>query len=175
MTQETLQPTPSPTAAYVEISTEKRPARERRILASVIIPQPVEKVWEVITDYERLSDFIPSLTSSKLIPNSDGRIRLEQIVAQCFLKVQICARVVLDMTENFPHEVGFSMREGDFNQFEGAWQLEPTEGGLTRLSYDLFVKPPRAMPVKLIEHHIRNNLTNNLLAIHKRSLELAGS
>lgn len=175
MTQETLQPTPSPTAAYVEISTEKRPARERRILASVIIPQPVEKVWEVITDYERLSDFIPSLTSSKLIPNSDGRIRLEQIGAQCFLKVKFCARVVLDMTENFPHEVGFSMREGDFNQFEGAWQLEPTEGGLTRLSYDLFVKPPRAMPVKLIEHHIRNNLTNNLLAIHKRSLELAGS
>ncbi|MEL6350705.1 MAG: SRPBCC family protein [Cyanobacteria bacterium J06627_28] len=173
MTQETLQPTPPPAAAYVEISTEKRPARERRILASVIIPQPVEKVWEVITDYERLSDFIPSLTSSKLIPNSDGRIRLEQIGAQCFLRVKFCARVVLDMTENFPHEVGFSMREGDFNQFEGSWQLEPTEQGVTRLSYDLFVKPPRAMPVKLIEHHIRNNLTTNLLAIHKRSLELA--
>lgn len=173
MTQETLQTTPPPAAACVEISTEKRPARERRILASVIIPQPVEKVWEVITDYERLSDFIPSLTSSKLIPNSDGRIRLEQIGAQCFLKVKFCARVVLDMTENFPHEVGFSMREGDFNQFEGSWQLEPTEQGVTRLSYDLFVKPPRAMPVKLIEHHIRNNLTTNLLAIHKRSLELA--
>ena len=159
--------------ACVNISTEKRSARERRILASVVIPQPREKVWQILTDYERLSDFIPSLTSSKLIPNADGRIRLEQIGAQCFLKVKFCARVVLEMTEKFPHEIGFAMQEGDFKRFTGAWQLDSLQEDETRLSYDLLVTPPRAMPTALIEHHIRNNLTTNLLAIHQRSLELA--
>lgn len=160
--------------AYVEISTEKRPARERRILASILIPQPVEQVWQVITDYERLSEFVPNLTTSKLIPNSEGRIRLEQIGAQCFLKFKFCARVVVDMTENFPHELGFAMQEGDFKQFEGAWKLEPTEDAQsTQLSYALSVKPPRAMPAGLIEHHICHNLTTNMLAIRQRVLELA--
>ncbi|MBE9064435.1 SRPBCC family protein [cf. Phormidesmis sp. LEGE 11477] len=160
------------TSAVVNISTEKRPAKERRILASVVIPQPVEKVWQVITDYERLADFIPSLTTSKLIPNSEGCTRLEQVGTQCFLRVKFCARVVLDMRENFPHEVGFLMKEGDFKRFEGVWRLEPTDAG-TKLSYDLLVKPPAAMPAPLIERHLRNNLITNLLAIHQRTFEVA--
>ena len=89
---------------HVDISTEKRPSRERRILASVTIPKPIDQVWNVITDYEHLADFVPNLTSSKLIPNEEGRIRLEQIGAQCFLKFKFCARVVLDMTETFPND-----------------------------------------------------------------------
>ena len=161
-------------AAQVKISTEKRPARERRIVASVTIPQPIEQVWQVITDYEHLADFIPSLTSSKLVSNPDGHIRLEQIGAQCFLKIKFCARVVLDMTENFPSKLSFCMKEGDFKQFEGAWYLEPDEEkGTTKLSYDLLVKPPLAMPVALIEKHLCHNLTHNLLAVHQRTLELA--
>ena len=161
-------------AAHIEVSTEKRSARERRILASVIIPQPVEQVWQVITDYEHLADFVPNLTVSKLLPNPEGRIRLEQIGAQCFLKVKFCARVVLEMTENFPHELGFAMKEGDFQNFDGVWQLRPTADSQgTHLFYDLLVKPPRAMPVAIIERHIRHNITANLLAIRQRTLELA--
>lgn len=170
-----IQAVPASTpAATVEISTEKRPSRERRILASVTIPRPVEQVWQVITDYEHLADFIPSLTSSKLISNNEGRIRLEQIGAQCFLRIKFCARVVLDMTENFPSKVSFCMKEGDFKQFEGAWYLEPSEDeNKTKLSYDLLVKPPLAMPAALIERHLCHNLTHNLLAVHQRTLELA--
>ncbi|MGD1898756.1 MAG: SRPBCC family protein [Phormidesmis sp.] len=161
-------------AATVNISTEKQTSRERLIQASVVIPQPIEQVWQVITDYERLADFIPSLTSSKLVKNSEGRIRLEQVGAQCFLKIKFCARVVLDMTENFPNKVSFCMKEGDFKQFEGAWYLEPaTDNHGTLLSYSLRVKPPLAMPATLIERHLCHNLTQNLMAIHKRTLELA--
>lgn len=161
-------------SAHVEISTEKRPDKERRIVASVLVPQPAERVWAVITDYEGLADFIPNLTTSKLLSNSDGRIRLEQIGTECFLRFKFCARVVLDMTERFPSEVGFSMQEGDFRQFEGVWKLQPTEDNQsTRLCYDLSVKPPRAMPATLIEHHIRHGLTANMLAIRQRVLEMA--
>ena len=160
----------------VTITTEKRPERERRILASVVIPQPVERVWQVLTDYERLADFIPSMTSSKLLPNSEGRIRLEQVGTQCFLKIKFCARVVLDMTENFPHELGFAMQDGDFKTFEGCWKLQPADDAQsTHLVYDLSVKAPRAMPAGLIEHHLCRNLTLNLLAIRQRTLELAAA
>jgi ribosome-associated toxin RatA of RatAB toxin-antitoxin module len=159
---------------YVEISTEKRPTKERRILATVNIPQPIEQVWQVITDYEHLADFVPNLTSSKRLPDSTGRIRLEQIGSQCFLKFKFCARVVLHMSENFPHELGFTMEEGDFRKFEGAWKLQTSDDAQsTQLSYDLCVKPPRAMPAALIEHHICHNLTLNLLAIRQRALEMA--
>lgn len=161
-------------ADSVQITTEKRPERQRRIFASVTIPQPVERVWQVITDYEHLADFIPSMTSSRLLPNSEGRIRLEQVGTQCFLKVKFCARVVLDMTEKFPHELGFAMQDGDFKIFEGCWKLQPSDDAQsTHLFYDLSVKAPRAIPASLIERHLCRNLTLNLLAIRHRALELA--
>lgn len=159
-------------AEEVDISTEKRPHRERRILASVVIPQPVEQVWQIITDYEHLSDFIPNLTKSNLLPSSEGRIRLEQVGAQCFLRFKFCARVVLDMTENFPNQLDFTMSEGDFKQFEGTWNLKPTPEG-TQLSYEVSVTPPRAMPVALIEHHLCRSITINLLAIRQHAMQTA--
>ncbi|MGB3767379.1 MAG: SRPBCC family protein [Phormidesmis sp.] len=162
----------SASAEKVDISTEKRPHRERHILASVVIPQPVEQVWQVITDYEHLADFIPNLTQSNLLPSSEGRIRLEQVGAQCFLKFKFCARVVLEMTENFPNQLAFTMSEGDFKQFDGIWKLQPTPQG-TQLSYEVSVKPPRAMPVSLIEHHLCRSITVNLLAIRQQSMQMA--
>ena len=160
-------------SAHVEISTEKRPEKERRIVATVTIPQSIEHVWQVITDYEQLAEFVPNLTTSRLLPSAEGRILLEQIGTECFLKFKFCARVVLNMTERFPNEVGFSMQEGDFKQFEGVWKLRPTaDGNSTQLCYDLSVKPPRAMPAALIERHIRHSLTANMLAIRQRVLEL---
>lgn len=159
-------------AEKVEISTEKHANRERRILASVVIPQSIEQVWQVITDYEHLADFIPNLTQSTLLPSPEGRIRLEQVGAQCFLRVKFCARVVLEMTENFPNQIGFTMSEGDFKQFEGTWRLQPTSQG-TQLSYEVSVQPPRAMPVALIEHHLCRSITINLLAIREHAMRLA--
>ncbi|NEP16111.1 MAG: cyclase [Leptolyngbya sp. SIO4C1] len=162
-------------AETVSISTEKLQTRQRRILATIAIPQTLEQVWQVLTDYERLADFIPSLTVSRRIAHPKGGIRLEQVGAQCFLNIKFCARVILDMYESFPAELGFSMVEGDFKQFMGAWRLQPAsiagQPG-TLLSYEVMVQPPLAMPTTLIERHICHNLTQNLQAIRQQTIKL---
>jgi ribosome-associated toxin RatA of RatAB toxin-antitoxin module len=159
----------------VTIHTEKLPAQQRRILAFVDVPFAAEQVWQVLTDYDNLSSFIPNLSYSQRLSHPQGGIRLEQIGSQCFLNVKFCARVVLDMVETFPKELKFSMVEGDFRQFEGQWTLEPivkSQSQLTRLNYDLLVQPPRAMPAALIERHIRHDLTRNLRAIGDRTAQV---
>jgi hypothetical protein len=35
--------------------------RERRVFASVAVAADVDTVWRIITDYERLADFVPNL------------------------------------------------------------------------------------------------------------------
>ncbi|PSN18249.1 cyclase [filamentous cyanobacterium CCP5] len=160
----------------VTFATEKLEGRQRRIVAEIDIPCEIDRVWRVLTDYERLADFIPNLTKSQKLPHPQGGIRLEQVGAQCFLNVKFCARVVLDMVERFPQEVGFSMVEGDFRQFEGAWRLEPIQlagQAGTHLCYDLRLTPPRVMPTGLIEKHFRRDLTLNLKAICDRTLTLS--
>jgi len=165
----------APSATDVTVQTEKLGGQQRRILAFTDISASADQVWQVLTDYDNLASFIPNLASSKRLSHPDGGIRLEQMGAQCFLNIKFCARVVLDMVETFPQELRFSMVEGDFRQFEGKWTLEPVAGAagpMVRLGYDLVIQPPRAMPVGLIERHIRQDLSRNLRAISDRTAAL---
>ncbi|MBE9139516.1 SRPBCC family protein [Nodosilinea sp. LEGE 07088] len=159
----------------VIIETEKLAGQQRRILAFTDVAATADQVWQVLTDYDNLASFIPNLAYSQRLSHPEGGIRLEQIGSQCFLNIKFCARVVVDMVEAFPRELCFSMVEGDFRQFEGKWTLDPLEGAqneLVRLGYELVIRPPRAMPVGLIERHIRHDLSRNLRAISDRTTVL---
>jgi ribosome-associated toxin RatA of RatAB toxin-antitoxin module len=164
-----------PSEWSLNITTEKLEGRKRRIVASISIPCSVEKVWQVLTDYDNLSNFIPNLTLSRRIERPESGCFLEQVGSQCFLNIQFCARVVLQMAEHFPSYLGFSMVEGDFRTFEGAWQLteDLTNPEATRLTYEVIICPPRVIPAALIERHLRHDLTQNLQAIRTQSITMA--
>lgn len=158
----------------VEVKTERLEGRQRQISASIKLPYSVEQVWEILTDYDALADFIPNLAKSRRLPHPAGGIRLEQVGVQQVLFLDFSARVVLDMEENFPHEIRFSMVEGDFKAFSGAWQLEtwPDAGVGTKLTYSVLVCPKRTLPVGAVERRICCDLPLNLLAVLERSHKL---
>ncbi|MEH2236527.1 SRPBCC family protein [Nostoc sp.] len=162
--------------AKVEIQIEKIGERQRQISAKVQIPQPVEQIWKVLTDYEALPDFLPNLAKSRLIEHPNGGIRLEQVGSQRLLNFNFSARVILDLEEYFPKEINFRMVEGDFKGFSGSWCLEPYSFGEyigTNLCYTIQVWPKLTMPVRIIENRLSQDLRLNLLAIHQRVEKLA--
>ncbi len=159
----------------VVVKVEKIAERQRKISAKIQIPQPVERIWKVLTDYEALSEFIPNLAKSCLLEHPQGGIRLEQIGSQRLLKFNFSARVVLDLEECFPQEINFSMVEGDFKGFSGSWCLEPYSQGEdqgTTVCYTIQVWPKLTMPITIIERRLSNDLRVNLLAIHQRVEQL---
>jgi ribosome-associated toxin RatA of RatAB toxin-antitoxin module len=161
----------------IQIQLEKIAQRQRQITAVIQIPQPVEKVWQVLTDYEALPEFIPNLAKSKLLDHPNGGIRLEQVGSQSLLNFKFCARVILDLEELFPQSISFRMIEGDFKDFSGSWCLEPclvNGKPETRLSYTIKVWPKLIMPVSIIESRLSKDLQTNLQAIYQRSINLAG-
>lgn len=155
----------------VEVHTESIAERQRQITAKIQIPQPIEPVWQVLTDYEALTDFIPNLATSRLVEHPSGGVRLEQVGTQRLLRFNFSARVVLDLKEKFPDEISFNMVEGDFKAFSGKWLLEPaqvSEQIITNLYYVLRVWPKRTMPVAIIERRLASDLRLNLLAIRQQ-------
>lgn len=155
----------------VEVKTDKLEGRQRQICASIKLPYSVDQVWQVLTDYDALDKFIPNLVKSQRIEHPTGGIRLEQVGAQQVLLFDFSARVILDMEEDFPHEIRFSMVEGDFKDFSGSWQLEhlpQSNGAGTKLTYTVLVWPKRTMPVFAVEQRIRADLPLNLVSIHQQ-------
>jgi len=160
----------------VEVQTEPVADRQRQITAKIQIPYPVELVWQVLTDYEALANFIPNLASSRLLEHPLGGIRLEQVGIQRLLRFNFSARVVLDLEEKFPHEINFNLVEGDLKDYSGSWRLEHDSSNqqLTNLHYGVRVWPKRTMPVAIIERRLCSDLRLNLLAIRQRADELFG-
>lgn len=158
----------------VEVQTESIAERQRQINAKIQIPYSVEQVWQVLTDYEALAEFIPNLAKSRRLEHPAGGIRVEQVGTQRLLRFNFSARVVLDLEEKFPHEINFNMIEGDLKAFSGTWRLEPysSEQKGTKLCYSVRVWPKRTMPVAIIERRLCSDLRFNLLAIRQRVEEL---
>ncbi len=158
----------------VEVQTEPLAERQRQISAQIQISHPVEHVWQVLTDYEALADFIPNLAKSRLLEHPTGGIRLEQVGTQRLLRFNFSARVILDLEEKFPHEINFSLVDGDLKDYSGNWRLEPdlSKESLTNLCYTVRVWPKRTTPVGIIERRLCNDLRLNLLAIRQRVDEM---
>ncbi|XP_073003857.1 uncharacterized protein [Typha latifolia] len=149
--------------------------RERRIRASIVVNADVESLWSVLTDYERLADYIPNLVYSGRIPcPHQGRIWLEQRGLQRALYWHIEARVVLDLQE-LPdsanrRELHFSMVDGDFKKFEGQWSVKAGPRSSTAsLSYEVNVIPRFNFPAIFLERIIRSDLPVNLQALACRA------
>nr|XP_010912051.1 uncharacterized protein LOC105038057 isoform X1 [Elaeis guineensis] len=149
--------------------------RERRIKARILVDADIEAVWSVLTDYERLADFIPNLVCSERIPcPHQGRIWLEQRGLQRALYWHIEARVVLDLQE-LPdsangRELHFSMVDGDFKKFEGKWSVKAgPRSSAAILSYEVNVIPTFNFPAIFLERIITSDLPVNLRALACRA------
>ncbi|KFK25241.1 hypothetical protein AALP_AA8G086200 [Arabis alpina] len=149
--------------------------RERRIRGEIWVDSDSQSVWNVLTDYERLADFIPNLVCSGRIPcPHPGRIWLEQRGLQRALYWQIEARVVLDLHEcpDSPNgrELHFSMVDGDFKKFEGKWSVKSGARSIgTVLSYEVNVIPRFNYPAIFLERIIRSDLPVNLRALARQA------
>ncbi|CAL0306690.1 unnamed protein product [Lupinus luteus] len=148
--------------------------RERRVKASISINADIDSVWNALTDYEHLADFIPNLVWSGRIPCPyPGRIWLEQRGFQRAMYWHIEARVVLDLQElinsEWDRELRFSMVDGDFKKFEGKWCVKSgTRSSTTNLSYEVNVIPRFNFPAIFLERIIRSDLPVNLRALAYR-------
>lgn len=63
----------------IELEIEKAGQNCRRIRSEIGIEAPLSTVWDVLTDYERLADFIPGLAVCQLLHRKDNYARLFQV------------------------------------------------------------------------------------------------
>eukprot|EP00741_Cyanophora_paradoxa_P007079 tig00001086_g6850.t1 len=164
--------------------------RQRRISGSVLIGAPREHVWELLTAYDKLSDFIPNLAESRILDHPDGGIRMEQI-GILSRKFRLTVSIVMDVEESYPSKIDFTMVKcRDFKSFVGIWTFEEVSGerlaallaerGLpppdasaserwTELGYVLDVVPRGYFPIPIVEAKLMKDLPRNLRSIRARA------
>lgn len=137
--------------------------------AEVVIDAPVSAVWNVLTDYDSLSEFIPGMTESRLIERgADGTAIVEQKGALSIFPRMFERRLVLQVQENPMKNITFRMQEGDFESYEGQWKLR-NAGGTVRLSVSIVAAHPTGLPRFLVAHSLKKAAKRSLLAIAREA------
>ncbi|GAU23901.1 hypothetical protein TSUD_35710 [Trifolium subterraneum] len=169
---------------YIQVMKLKE-KNSRRIESRISIDASLHSIWNILTDYEKLADFIPGLALSKLIQTGPNFARLLQIGEQNLaFGIKFDARGVIDCYEKeletlpsgMKRDIDFKMIEGDFQLFEGKWSILQTSSNgsckespfretNTTLSYIVEVKPKMWLPIRLIEGRLCSEIKKNLTSI----------
>jgi carbon monoxide dehydrogenase subunit G len=94
-------------------------------------------VWQVLTDYDGLPHFVPSIRSSIARKLADGGLLVDQDFEGKALIFSRDMRVRLAVSEQPEREIVFrDTALADFEVYEGSWELQRSGGG-TKVTYRL--------------------------------------
>jgi len=123
------------------------------------------EVWSVLTDYDHMTEFLPSITSSTVSGTASGFIIVHQTFVAKFLFFNHSADALFEVSL-IPNLDTITFRDvlhTDFARCDGMWSIEPDEE-LTHVRYSVRVIPgesaphwiirsvSRKMAVSLLEH-----------------------
>ncbi len=155
----------------IEQTMEKLSGGTRRLAAQLTTSASLDSLWNVLTDYDRLSHYIPNLLSSKKIFQRNNNVHLKQVGAQDFLGMKFSAEVTINLFED--KKLGllkFDLIKGDFRKFEGSWKIQNIKGtSKNSLIYDLTVQGCQWMPIGMIEKRLKRDLSENLIAVDRQA------
>ena len=126
-------------AAAPEVTVERR-GDTFVVSARAPVAADADTAWSVITDYNRLAQFVPDLLASRLVNAPGERLRLLQEGEAGFLLWRFKLNVELEIEETPRTRVAFRAVGGNLRRMQGAWRIEKADNAIV-LVYDAELEP----------------------------------
>ena len=145
------------------------------VTAKMTTNADIARSWKVLTDYDRLAEFVPNLARSQ-VSSSEGN---ERIVTQHgfaqFLFIRQNIDLVLHVTEQPMDAIDIRLVSGNMREYQARWELQalpPTRqagedgpDGRTRISYAGIIAPDFYVPTLFGATLMKRDLRNMLKAV----------
>jgi carbon monoxide dehydrogenase subunit G len=133
------------------------------VKGSFTVPSGAGTVWEVLTDYDKLGSYVPSVKSSIVKQLSPDAMLVSQESTARFMAITKTMRVLLQ-TQEAPRNRIFFTDVGlkDFEHFIGNWTIERDAQG-TRIDYVASAKPRIYLPIwggSIMHDMVKGQLTS---------------
>lgn len=142
------------------------------IIAAADLPTGTRNAWDVLTDYDHLAEFIPSLRSSRVVERNGHNVVLEQKGEAGFLFFRFPLEVRLAVEERPFERVNSRATGGSMREMEGSYELRAIPGGV-RLVYTGRMVPDFAVPAFIETAAIRNVARTQFAAMVREILRRA--
>ncbi len=144
--------------AFDGVSVEaRRRDQALEVVCSAMLDAPAELIWQTLTDYGRLAEFIPGMRSSRVVARSGAVTVVEQSGEARFLFVTYPIEVTLTSTERPPHAIEATLLRGNLKRLDGLYRIEAQSGGRMLLTWTGVVEA-LSMPPLIGELLMRSNI-----------------
>lgn len=124
------------TQSREEVSLEAaRRGDALEIACRATLEAPPELVWQTLTDYNRLHEFIPGMRRSRVLESRGAVSVIEQSGEARFLFLSFPIEVTLSSTERAPHSIEATMIKGNLKRLQGTYRIEPRRDGRVALTW----------------------------------------
>jgi ribosome-associated toxin RatA of RatAB toxin-antitoxin module len=126
-------------------------------------------VWRILTDYERMPEFVPDLHTTRVLSRSGDQAVLDQTGSARLLFFRRAIHLVVQVREQPISQVDVSLVEGDMKVYHCTWRLVPLpDNGGTRVLYNGKMAPKFYVPGLLGANLIRSDIESMMAAVLAR-------
>jgi ribosome-associated toxin RatA of RatAB toxin-antitoxin module len=134
---------------------------EVHVEARALVQAPAELVWETISDYERLPQFVPGIQSTRVLERRDNVVLVELHGSAGFLFIRIPVDAVVESVENRPHAMEARLVRGNLRKLDGRYRIvEGAPGEPVELGWQGVIEPAKRLPPLVGPLIMRANLTD---------------
>jgi carbon monoxide dehydrogenase subunit G len=126
------------------------------VSARFLVSQPPATVVAVLTDYERIPEFMPGVESSVVLQRGAGRAVVAQDAVSHLMMFTKRVHLELEVVER-PDMLQFRDRSGrSFVRYEGKWRFCEQDRG-TNISYELVAEPSFDVPQFVLKRLLKRD------------------
>ena len=131
---------------------------------TIVVNAPIEKVFDVITQYERYPEFLPEVKGIRT-ENRKGN------TVDVHYKVDVVKTInySIHVTEERPTRMSWTYIKGEFmKDNRGSWLLEPEGEGKTKATYTVEMALGALVPKSVVSALVETSLPKMLDAFKRR-------
>jgi ribosome-associated toxin RatA of RatAB toxin-antitoxin module len=139
------------------------------VTASGAVNASPAAVWKILTDYDRMAEFVPDLKTTKVLSRSGNKVVVEQYGVARFLFFKRSIHLVVNVLEEPMTSIEITLVNGDMKVYACRWELVPVpETGGTRILYSGKLVPKFYVPGMLGANIIRSDIERMMKAVLER-------
>jgi ribosome-associated toxin RatA of RatAB toxin-antitoxin module len=152
-----------------------------QIVARATITAPYALIWQTLTDYDHLSEFIPGMEKSHVIARRDGVATVEQVGNAGVLFFKYAIDVVVESIEDPPSNIGIRVIKGNLKRLDGGYRIEKAgdKDNNFILHWSGFIEPsiplPHFITAPLMRANISDQFHGMVAEIERRAALRAGN
>jgi ribosome-associated toxin RatA of RatAB toxin-antitoxin module len=140
-----------------------------QIASSGTVAAAPAAVWRILTDYNRMADYVPDMKSARVVERDGNRLVIEQHGVARLLFFSRDIRLVVQVREQAPGRIDVSLIDGDMKVYRCRWEIVPVAAtGGSKVLYTATIEPKFYVPGLIGASLVRKDIARMMQAVLAR-------